>query len=171
MAHRHLDFGCLASITVREHISALLSHQFMVLSQGNSMKLTHPPVASYLIQKENQCIITTISRPPLTWLTSAPTALCLSNPLQPHFNGPLQWSSNTLPATLHEALIPRQAGPVSDLCRCHSLFWNGSLIRNLQGCSPSFPSVLCSSPLISKAPPNYPSASPFPIHLMPPSLA
>lgn len=90
MARRHLDFRCLASITVRQHISAVLSHQFMALSQGSSRKLRHPPVASYLIQKENQCIITTWSRPPLTWLTSAPTAPCLNNPLNHTslFNGP-----------------------------------------------------------------------------------
>lgn len=131
----------------------------MALSQSSSWKLTHPPMASYLIQKENQCIITTWSRPPLTWLTSVPTAPCLNNP----------WSSNTLPSSDHEASIPRQAGPVSDLCRCHSLCWEGSLLKNLQGCSSNLPSGLCSSPLISKAPPNYPSASPFPIHLMPPS--
>lgn len=81
----------------------------------------------------------------------------------PSHSAPATMASSLVPQTLPPwGLTPSQAGPVSGLCRCHSLCWKGSLPKNLQGCSLNLLSGLCSSSLIGKARPNYPSASLIP---------
>lgn len=90
------------------------------------------------------------------YLTSAPTVPFL-------VTTPSTLASSLVLKTLPPwGLTPSQAGPVSGLCRCHSLCWKGPLPKNLQGCSLNLLSGLCSSSLIGKARPNYPLASLIP---------
>lgn len=158
----HLDFRLPALRTLREHISVVVSHPVCGTLSRQPLKRTYPPVGSYLTQKENQGIITIGTRLPLTWLTSATTAPCLGPPLQPYW--PVPGCSNMLPPCYPPTtgLARSQAGPVSDLCRCYSLCWKGSVPGHLQDRSHNLSSGFCSGLLITKPSPTYPSVFPTP---------